>query len=158
MTGWIALASLPTTALPPFILSKVGVQNQIASGIVKTMLVAALLLTSASLLLRRQIPDFATARFDQINLRRTTALTVATGAMLGVLVPLSSIGAGAIGITILLLLYPRLSTARIVGSDIAHAVPLTFFCRGRHWIMGSLIWLVLLSLLIGSLAGIIVGS
>jgi uncharacterized membrane protein YfcA len=108
--------------------------------------------------LRKRILDFASARFDQINLRRTAALTVATGATLGVLVSLSSIGAGAIGITILLLLYPKLSIARIVGSDIAHAVPLTFLAGAGHWIMGSLNWLVPISLLVGSLPGIIAGS
>jgi uncharacterized membrane protein YfcA len=158
VTGWMALGSLPATALTLFVLSKVGVHNQVASGLVKATLIAALLLTSASLLLRRQILDFAGARFDQINLRRPAALTVATGATLGVLVSLSSIGAGAIGITVLLLLYPKLSIARIVGSDIAHAVPLTFLAGAGHWIMGSLNWLVLISLLVGSLPGIIAGS
>lgn len=158
VTGWMALGSLPATALTLFVLSKVGVQNEAASGIVKAMLITALLLTSASLLSRKQIVDFVTARFDQINLRRTAALTVVTGAALGVLVSLSSIGAGAIGITALLLLYPRLPIARIVGSDIAHAVPLTFLAGAGHWIMGSVNWLVFISLLVGSLPGIIAGS
>jgi uncharacterized membrane protein YfcA len=158
VTGWLALGSLPATALTLFVLSQVGVQNQVAGGIVKATLVVALLLTSASLLLRRQIVGFAAARFDRINQRRTAALTVATGATLGVLVSLSSIGAGAIGIIALLLLYSRLPIARIVGSDIAHAVPLTFLAGTGHWIMGSLNWLVLISLLTGSLPGIIASS
>jgi uncharacterized membrane protein YfcA len=83
---------------------------------------------------------------------------VATGATLGVLVSLSSIGAGAIGIIALLLLYSRLPIARIVGSDIAHAVPLTFLAGTGHWIMGASNWPVLISLLTGSLPGIIAGS
>jgi uncharacterized membrane protein YfcA len=158
VTAWMALGSLPATALTLFVLSRVGEQNEVAGGIIKAALIVGLLLTSGSLLLRRQIVGFATVRFDWLNQRRTAALTVATGATLGVLASLSSIGAGALGIIALLLLYSGLPMARIVGSDIAHAVPLTFLAGTGHWIMGSLSWLVLVSLLTGSLPGIIAGS
>jgi uncharacterized membrane protein YfcA len=86
------------------------------------------------------------------------AWTVLTGAILGVLVSITSVGAGAIGVTVLLLLYPRLPTARIVGSDIAHAVPLTLIAGTGHWLLGSVNWDLLLSLLVGSLPGIVLGS
>ena len=89
---------------------------------------------------------------------RTVAWTVLTGAILGVLVSITSVGAGAIGVTVLLLLYPRLPTARIVGSDIAHAVPLTLIAGTGHWLLGSVNWDLLLSLLVGSLPGIVLGS
>ena len=158
VTGWMALGSLPATALTLFVLSHVGVQDEVAGGLVKAALAVALLLTATSLLLRTQLINFATARFGHINPRRTAALTVATGAVLGVLVSLSSLGAGAVGIIALLLLYPRLPIARIVGSDIAHAVPLTFLAGVGHWIMGSVSWLMLVSLLVGSLPGIVAGS
>ena len=85
-------------------------------------------------------------------------LTIAMGAMLGVLVTFSSVGAGAIGVTALVLLYPRLSTARMVGSDIAHAVPLTLIAGLGHGVMGSVDLHTLVSLLAGSLPGIFVGS
>ena len=81
-----------------------------------------------------------------------------TGAVLGVLVTISSVGAGAIGVTILLLLYPRLPMAIIVGSDIAHAVPLTLVAGVGHWVLGSVDWALLTSLLIGSAPGVIIGS
>jgi uncharacterized membrane protein YfcA len=81
-----------------------------------------------------------------------------TGAALGVLVTISSVGAGAIGVTVLLLLYPRLPMAIVVGSDIAHAVPLTLIAGIGHWWLGSVDWLLLTSLLTGSIPGIIVGS
>ncbi len=81
-----------------------------------------------------------------------------TGAVLGVLVSLTSVGAGAIGVTVLLLLYPLLPTMRIVGSDIAHAVPLTLLAGAGHWLLGSVDWSMLLSLLVGSLPGIAIGS
>jgi hypothetical protein len=75
-----------------------------------------------------------------------------------VLVSISSVGAGAIGVVALVLLYPRLPMARIVGSDIAHAVPLTFVAGVGHWMMGSVDWHIIVSLLAGSLPGIVIGS
>ena len=80
------------------------------------------------------------------------------GAALGCLVTLSSVGAGALGVTALLLLYPRLPIAVIVGSDIAHAVPLTLVAGLGHWWLGSVNWPLLISLLCGSLPGIVLGS
>ena len=78
--------------------------------------------------------------------------------MLGVLVSISSVGAGALGVTALFFLYPRLPTLRIVGSDIAHAVPLTAVAGMGHWMLGSVDWLLLGSLITGSLPGIWLGS
>ena len=78
--------------------------------------------------------------------------------ILGVLVTLSSVGAGAMGVTALLMLYPRVPMAVIVGSDIAHAVPLTLVAGIGHWWLGSVDWPLLTSLLSGSIPGIILGS
>jgi len=74
------------------------------------------------------------------------------------LVSISSVGAGALGATVLVLLYPKLPTVRIVGSDIAHAVPLTLLAGMGHWIMGSIDTHLLGSLLLGSIPGIVIGS
>ena len=95
---------------------------------------------------------------DRCSDRQITALTIALGAVLGALVSLSSVGAGAIGVTALLTLYPKMPTVRIVGSDIAHAVPLTLIAGAGHWWIGSVDWTLLISLLIGSLPGIAIGS
>ena len=73
-------------------------------------------------------------------------------------VSISSVGAGAIGVTVLLVLYPRAPLVRVVGADIAHAVPLTLIAGIGHWYMGSVNWLVLGSLLVGSLPGIAIAS
>jgi len=78
--------------------------------------------------------------------------------VLGVLVSISSVGAGAIGVTALILLYPQLPTARIVGSDIAHAVPLTLVAGIGHWWLGSINLDLLIPLLLGSVPGIVLGS
>jgi len=90
--------------------------------------------------------------------RQIALLTTTLGAVLGVLVSISSVGAGAIGVTALLMLYPKMPTVRIVGSDIAHAAPLTLLAGAGHWWLGSVDWLLLASLLSGSIPGIAIGS
>jgi hypothetical protein len=85
-------------------------------------------------------------------------LTTLLGVLLGALVTLSSVGAGAIGVTILVLLYPHLPIARIVGTDIAHAVPLTLVAGLGHLAVGAVNLSLLISLVIGSVPGIIAGS
>lgn len=118
----------------------------------------ALVLTAIALILRKAIQAFAVAHASAISPRTRAMLTVVTGAILGVLVSLSSVGAGALGVTALIFLYPDLPSSRIVGSDIAHAVPLTLVAGLGHWLLGSVNWVLLGSLLMGSLPGIFVGS
>jgi uncharacterized protein len=83
---------------------------------------------------------------------------VLLGAALGILVSISSVGAGALGVSAIVMLYPRLPMARVIGSDIAHAVPLTLVAGMGHWVLGSINWDLLASLLAGSLPGILLGS
>jgi hypothetical protein len=90
--------------------------------------------------------------------RRLRRWTILLGVMLGVLVSVTSVGAGALGTTALLILYPRLPVARIAASDIAHAVPLTLIAGLGHWLMGSVDLNLMIALLAGSIPGIIVGS
>src|SRR3974390_3117563 len=98
------------------------------------------------------------ARVTTLDARRTAGNTVLVGALLGVLVSISSVGAGAIGVVALVMLYPHMPVAKIVGSDIAHAVPLTLIAGIGHWMMGSVDWHIIASLLMGSLPGIFLGS
>lgn len=93
-----------------------------------------------------------------ITPQRQPSLTVVCGLILGVLVSLSSIGAGAVGATMILLLYPRMDVKRLVGTDIAHAVPLTIVAGIGHASLGNVNWSLLLALLVGSLPGIWVGA
>jgi uncharacterized membrane protein YfcA len=154
----LAAGSVPMTALTLFGLSKLDIVGGAAGSLITAMLSAALFLTAAALLLRKRILARYGARLGALRPRHTALLTIATGAALGVLVSISSIGAGALGVTALVLLYPRLPTARIVGSDIAHAVPLTLIAGIGHWFIGSVDWALLGSLLLGSLPGIFLGS
>ena len=84
--------------------------------------------------------------------------TILVGAAIGAAVSLSSVGAGAVGVTALLLLYPLMATTKVVGSDIAHAVPLTLVAGLGHATLGNVDWTLLVSLLIGSLPGVVIGS
>ena len=90
--------------------------------------------------------------------RKTFHFTVATGAALGVLVTISSVGAGALGVTALILLYPKLPVVKIAASDIAHAVPLTLVAGLGHLASGGIDVTVLESLLVGSLPGVVIAA
>jgi hypothetical protein len=157
VVGRLALGSMPTTALTLLALQLFSPKSH-SSPLISVVLGVALILTAISLLLRRQVLQIAARQMKAMNARKTFIFTVATGAVLGVLVSLSSVGAGALGITALIFLYPSLPTARIVGSDIAHAVPLTLIAGCGHWIMGTVDFGMLGWLVLGSLPGIVVGS
>jgi len=154
----LACGSVPMTALTLFFLSKLDLSGSVASTVITVVLSGALFFTAAVLILRKQIVGFYIKHVGELDPRRTAMLTIIAGAVLGVLVSISSVGAGAIGVTVLVLLYPRLPTATIVGSDIAHAVPLTLVAGIGHSIMGSTDWSLIGSLLIGSMPGIVIGS
>ncbi len=154
----LAAGSVPATALTLLALSRMGPTLDAGHGVITSVLGVALILTAAAILFRRIILEFFASRVRPLDPRRTTLFTVLLGAVLGVLVSLSSVGAGAIGVTVLLILYPKLPAAKLVGSDIAHAVPLTLLAGLGHWMMGSVNWALLASLLTGSIPGIIVGS
>jgi uncharacterized protein len=158
VVGRLAAGSVPITALTLFVLSRFDIQGPVADQVVTVVLSTALFGTAAVLIFRKRITAAYAKRVGELDPRRTAALTVAMGVALGILVSISSVGAGAIGATALILLYPRLPTVRIVGSDIAHAVPLTLLAGLGHWIMGSIDFLMLGSLLMGSLPGIFLGS
>jgi hypothetical protein len=158
IVGRLAVGSVPATAITLLVISRFDEGSGVASGVISSVLGVMLLLTALSLVFRRQFLAFAGTRLLAVAPVRTAWWTVVTGVVLGVLVTISSVGAGAIGVTALLLLYPRSPMAVIVGSDIAHAVPLTLVAGIGHWFLGSVDWPLLVSLLMGSVPGIIVGS
>jgi uncharacterized membrane protein YfcA len=154
----LAAGSLPAAALTLAALSQFDLRSPQLTQFVSVVLGAALLLTAVALLLRRKLLDWAQQSKVSLQDAATGRATVAVGAVLGVLVSISSVGAGALGVTALLFLYPRLAAVRIVGTDIAHAVPLTLAAGIGHWWLGSVDWALLASLLAGSLPGIWLGS
>jgi uncharacterized membrane protein YfcA len=119
---------------------------------------AALVVTAAAVISRPCIVAWFARRFGEPRPGIATTLTVATGAVLGCLVSLTSVGAGSLGVVALVLLYPRLPTPRIVATDIAHAVPLTLVAGAGHLLLSTVDLRVLGLLLLGSLPGIFIGS
>jgi uncharacterized membrane protein YfcA len=158
VTRRLATGSAPAALLTLLALSWYGADSGRANASITTILGFALLLTAISLLFRPTLVKKYAPYFERRSERQIAGLTVALGAALGVLVTLSSVGAGAIGVTVLLMLYPKMPTLRIVGSDIAHAVPLTLIAGSGHWAMGSVDWVMLASLLAGSIPGIAISS
>ncbi len=158
VTFRLACGSVPATLLTLAAISQFDLTSSATSRLISSVLGVLLILTATSLVFRSRVVALAERLTPPRRPSRTTALTVLTGAALGALVTVSSIGAGALGVTALLLLYPRLPTAKIVGSDIAHAVPLTLLAGLGHLLLGSVDLLLLASLLLGSLPGIVIGS
>ena len=159
ITGRLALGSVPAAGLTVLLLRQLGAQGHGAAGLISAVLGVALLLTAASLIFRQRLLDHVKRRPASADFqKRAPALTILVGAILGVLVTISSVGAGALGVTALTFLYPQLATRRIVGSDIAHAVPLTLVAGLGHWWLGTVDVVLLVSLLIGSLPGIALGA
>ena len=157
---WRITALLAAGSLPSAVITLLGLHAFTgglgSSEIITTTLGVALIFTGFALLLRTRMKRLSVAY--GVERPRHPGFTIATGVVLGILVSLSSVGAGALGITALIFLYPRLAAQRIVASDLAHAVPLTLVAGLGHWLFGDVDWQLLLSLLVGSLPGIYLGS
>ena len=155
----LASGSAPAAVLTLLALAHFGHDSRRRAHVIATTLGFALLVTAVTLMFRK-LADRAlsAARSRRRASGEIALLTTALGALLGVLVTISSVGAGAIGVTVLLMLYPKMPTVRIVGSDIAHAVPLTLIAGAGHWWLGSVDFSLLASLLLGSIPGIMIGS
>ena len=169
IVGWMALGSIPFAVTTLFVLKYYLSVGKEITGTITFALGIALILTACALLIRSILLNRAknikpiddehsnpqnAARFKHLQI----PATVIIGAILGVLVTLSSVGAGALGTVALLFLYPRMTTLKIVGTDLAHAIPLTAVAGIGHLSLGNVDGVLLGSLLIGSLPGIWIGS
>lgn len=154
----LACGSIPASILTLLAMWQLGLNSASQRTLINLVLCFALLLTATSLIFRKTIMDRYRARMERVDDRTIAIATVLTGAVLGALVSISSVGAGAVGVAALLLLYPRQPMATIVGSDIAHAVPLTLVAGAGHWALGAVDWHLMGVLLLGSLPGIVIGS
>ncbi len=158
IVGALASGSIPAAIVTIALMAYFGVSGASSALLLNVMLGGALLVTSFAVFFRPWILRWAGHHINSMEDRRVTHWTVLLGVALGVLVSITSVGAGALGTTALLILYPRLPVARIAGTDIAHAVPLTLIAGIGHWLMGSVDLTLMLALLSGSIPGIIVGS
>ena len=172
--GRLLMGSLPAAVLTLYVLHHLGVK-QIKDGVIIHMLGAVLILTAVATLFRQKFVAWSLnyqreAGHDALNIQ--APLTIVAGIILGTLVTLTSVGAGALGVTMILCLYPlRMSANRLVATDIVHAVPLTLVAGIGYALMGKMIAPVpghiaignvditlLWHLLIGSIPGIAIGS
>jgi uncharacterized membrane protein YfcA len=161
ITGWLSLGSIPAALLTLWILQSIKTDITALNAIIKRSLGWALLFTSVAIIFKKQLLQISKKHAgDKFHNESTTQnlLTVAIGVLLGAMVTLTSIGAGALGTVTLFFLYPLLPTPKLVGTEIAHAVPLTLVAGIGHATMGNLDYSILLQLLIGSLPGIYLGS
>lgn len=159
----LSAGSIPAALVTLYILHRMGPANPAVQSIMTTTLGFALLLTAAATLykaLRGKTSPTAVAPGQEVAAAkpRHWSLPLVFGAVIGTLVTLTSVGAGAIGVTVLMLLYPLLPLPRIVAADIAYAVPLTLVAGLGHASIGSVDWSLLGKLLLGSLPGIWLGS
>jgi hypothetical protein len=146
-------------AITLYILSQLPKGSNVIGQIISHGLGFALMLTAIAILFGRKLREYAGKHDDSpLRQRHLGKITVAVGITLGVLVTVSSVGAGALGVAALFFLYPKLSPVRIVGSDVAHAVPLTLVAGLGHWMLGGVDWSLLGALLLGSLPGIWLGT
>ena len=113
-----------------------------------------LLLTAFVVIFRKQLQRFTLKKKSQSSERTRDIVTFLMGTVLGVLVTLTSVGAGAIGTAVLMLLYPALRSTNVVGTDIAHAVPLTACAGIVHMTLGNVDFELLFALLVGSIPAI----
>lgn len=161
ITGWMAAGSVPAALVTLWALSALHLSSHVLDSVFKLVLGVALLLTAVAILLKpylmRWLHRDNIAQSDEPVVPKVVP-TVLIGLGLGVLVTLSSIGAGALGTLALFLLYPKLPTARLVGTEIAHAIPLTLVAGLGHASMGNIHYLLVANLLMGSLPGIWMGS
>lgn len=161
IVGLLSLGSLPAAVATIALLKYLALDENTLRGLVTSVLSVALLLTGAALLLKdkvRQLGRRKDGMMFELHHSHLPAATIITGALVGILVTISSVGAGALGMVVLLFLYPRHATVRLVGADIAHAVPLTAVAGVGHIALGTVDFVLLGSLLLGSLPGIYIGS
>ena len=159
LVGWLAAGSIPAALLALVALHTIGVASQRVGGLITGSLGIALILTALAILFKEKLQGLGRhGAGKEWRERHIFPATIATGAVIGALVALSSVGAGAVGVAALFWLFPLLPASRIVGSDIAHAVPLTAVAGLGHFFMGTVDWHLLGNLLIGSLPGIYLGS
>jgi len=161
VVGLLALGSLPASVVTIVLLKYLTLDEQTLRSLVTSVLSVALLLTASALLLKNQIKKLARRRDGtvyELHHRSLPGATIATGVVVGSLVTISSVGAGVLGTVALLFLYPRMSAVKVVGTDIVHAVPLTAIAGMGHMALGTVDFVLLGSLLLGSLPGIYIGS
>ncbi len=163
IVGRLSIGSIPASFITLWMMNQLGLSSEPVESTIRCLLGLALLLTAAatiyknsrsSTLSKKDLISSYPIRVTHVN----PTLTIILGATIGGLVTLTSVGAGAIGVSALLILYPMLQMKRVIAADIAYAVPLTLLAGMGHAAMGSVDFKLLALLLTGSIPGIWLGS
>jgi len=165
---WRIVALLATGSIPAaiflhlFVLDASFQQSPAFAELLTISLGAMLLITAGILIWREKLRMGALQekprRLMRLTHQHRSVVTFIMGIVLGVCVTLSSVGAGAFGAAILLTIYTQISAVRIIGTDIAHAVPLTLIAGAGYYVAGFVDVELLFGLLVGSLPAIHLGS
>ncbi|MET0357304.1 MAG: sulfite exporter TauE/SafE family protein [Cellvibrio sp.] len=161
ITFVLALGSVPAALATLWWLHSSSMDTATLNKVIRTSLGWAMFFTALAILFKQKIMDYSHRKdiwLTRMNRKQQEIATFITGLLLGAIVTLTSIGAGALGTVVLFLLYPLLPTVKLVGTEIAHAVPLTLVAGLGHASFGNVDWGLLVNLLIGSLPGIYIGS
>jgi uncharacterized membrane protein YfcA len=153
----LMLGSIPASILTTFFLKQLNLDSPNTMNIIEMCLGIALIFTAIAVLTQPIIIERSKNKVIKNN-PNTVHLTILLGLFLGIMVTVTSVGAGALGVTALLILYPKMSVKNIIGTDIAHAVPITFIAGLGHYNLGHVDFILLGTLLLGSIPGIWVGS
>lgn len=153
----LGFGSIPASIATIFFLITIDIDSSGAISTIKFWLGVALIITSAAVLFRDRLQSLS-RKGHWVSPQYVPTATILLGIVLGALVTLTSVGAGALGVTALIMLYPKEKITTIVGSDIAHAVPLTLIAGLGHASLGTIDYPLLGTLLIGSIPGIYLGS
>jgi len=153
----LAAGSLPASIATILVMSQVKADGKPLDHVVLPLLGFSLVATAAAVMLRKRILAAGGKSFELTEQQSNRFATI-VGVVLGVMVTLTSVGAGAIGVAALMLLYPKLRGAEIVGSDLAHAIPLVTVAGLGHLQLGNMDIRLLVGLLVGSIPGIYIGS
>jgi uncharacterized membrane protein YfcA len=161
IVGLLGMGSLPAAMVTLAMLKYLALDEKTLRSLVTSMLSVALLLTGTALLLKDKVRQFGRRKDGmvfELHHRHLPTATIITGALIGIMVTISSVGAGALGMVVLLFLYPRHAPVKLVGTDIVHAVPLTALAGMGHLALGTVDMVLLGNLLLGSIPGIYIGS
>ncbi|HET8601477.1 MAG TPA: sulfite exporter TauE/SafE family protein [Segeticoccus sp.] len=163
LAGWLVAGSVPTGFAGAFIIRAVADTVGGVNTFIKLAIGATLLLTAGTYTLRMYLQMVKNQHDDAAPQPETdppvkAIPTLLVGATGGLLVGLTSVGSGSLIMVAMVLLYPRLSPVRLVGTDLVQAIPLIVSAAISHWIVSGVDWAVLIPLTIGGAAGTFFGA
>jgi uncharacterized membrane protein YfcA len=153
----LGLGSLPASIATILVMGHFKAQGKPLDHVVLPVLGVSLVATAAAVMLRKRILAAGNGKFN-LSEKTSNRAAIFVGLVLGVMVTLTSVGSGAIGVAALMILYPKLRASEVVGSDLAHAIPLVTVAGLGHLQLGNIDYRLLVGLLVGSVPGIYIGS